>query len=201
MADCERFLAALAAPTPGPGGGSAAALAGAMAAALVEMACGVSLRRSRGAGREDEEVAGELMLVRRAAEAVRHRLSRWVDGDREAFERVIGARRLRRVGGGASALAVETASKSAALASLEIVTEALAVLDLAGRASVHVIRAARPDLVAAARLACAAVEISADNALANIGDLGDHAFVDDVTARAEEARRRAGELWRSLISV
>jgi methenyltetrahydrofolate cyclohydrolase len=77
------FLSTLAAPTPAPGGGAAGAIACALAAALVEMAAGVSGRadvaaagaaaRDRVAGLADEDAAayGEVIDAQRASDPAR----------------------------------------------------------------------------------------------------------------------------------
>jgi methenyltetrahydrofolate cyclohydrolase len=77
------FLSALAAPTPAPGGGAAGAIACTLAAALVEMAAGVSGRagvaaagaaaRDRVAGLADEDAAayGDVIDAQRAGDPAR----------------------------------------------------------------------------------------------------------------------------------
>jgi methenyltetrahydrofolate cyclohydrolase len=85
----EQFTEALAASTPTPGGGSASAQAGAMAAALVQMMCDLTI------GREPYRAHDEAMrAIRTRAEALRRDLLALVDRDAQAYDEVLRALRL-----------------------------------------------------------------------------------------------------------
>ncbi len=85
----EQFAEALAAATPTPGGGSASAQAGAMAAALIQMMCDLTLGREQYRTHEDA-VRG----IRRRAEGLRKDLLALVDRDAQAYDAVVAALRL-----------------------------------------------------------------------------------------------------------
>jgi len=85
----EQFADSLAAGTPTPGGGSAAALAGSLAAALVEMVCGLTIGRE--AYRDHE--AG-LQIMRDRSGTLRRELMTMVDRDAEAYDGVMAAIRM-----------------------------------------------------------------------------------------------------------
>jgi len=85
----ETFTDQLAQASPTPGGGSAAALAGALAAALVQMVCDLTI------GREMyKEHDPALQEIRRKAEMLRRDLIALVDRDAQAYDAVVAALRL-----------------------------------------------------------------------------------------------------------
>src|SRR5579862_1380864 len=85
------WLAALASSDPAPGGGAAAALEAAMAAALVEMVCNLTIGKPAYADAEDAVTA-----IRDRATALRQRALALAAEDAEAFAAVIDAYRLPR---------------------------------------------------------------------------------------------------------
>ena len=85
----EQFTEALAAATPTPGGGSASAQAGAMAAALVQMTCDLTIGRE--AYRAHDEAVRE---IRARSEGLRRDLLVLVDRDAQAYDEVVRALRL-----------------------------------------------------------------------------------------------------------
>jgi glutamate formiminotransferase/formiminotetrahydrofolate cyclodeaminase len=137
----QEFVGAVAAPTPTPGGGSAAALAGALAAALGEMVCGVSLERK------------SLQAQHAALAAARTRLAGWrarlmgnIDRDAQSYEAVLCAYRLPKSSAPEQAArnhAVEAASKEAAAVPLETAELAAAVgREIAGLSGITIPQAA-----------------------------------------------------------
>ena len=85
----EQFTEALAASTPTPGGGSASAQAGAMAAALVQMMCDLTI------GRESYRAHDEAMrAIRARCGGLRRDLLALVDRDAQAYDEVVRALRL-----------------------------------------------------------------------------------------------------------
>src|SRR6267378_1247932 len=85
----EQFAEALAAPTPTPGGGSASAQAGALAAALIQMTCDLTIGRE--AYRAHDEA---VRAIRARSEGLRRDLLALVDRDAEAYDEVVRALRL-----------------------------------------------------------------------------------------------------------
>src|SRR5437773_697494 len=126
----EKFVGAVAAPMPTPGGGSVSALAGALAAALGEMVCGLTLKREshKVHHKNVEESLGRLSGFRR-------RLLENVDRDAASYEAVRAAMKLPKSTEAekvARAQAIEAASKAAALVPLEtaeLVREARPVIE------------------------------------------------------------------------
>ena len=180
----EGFVAAVAAPTPTPGGGCAAALAGALAAALGEMACGVSLKRKSFSAHYP------------TLEAARARLAEWkeqllaaVDRDAESYQRVLRAYKLPQTNEAeqtARAQAIEEASKEAATVPLETAEIASAVAqELAGVVSITIPGAAS-DLRVATDLVETARRGGIENVRANLPAIHDEAWLSQVRPRLEK---------------
>src|SRR5436305_8370841 len=79
----DDFIDQLASASPAPGGGSASALAGAMAAAMVEMACNLTVGREK--FRDAEE---EMRTVLARAKELREQMLAAVDEDTKAYDEV-----------------------------------------------------------------------------------------------------------------
>jgi glutamate formiminotransferase/formiminotetrahydrofolate cyclodeaminase len=171
------FLEALASGTPVPGGGAAAAHTAATAAALVEMVARISLVKQNSSGAPDRlryliEAAGKLRAHLSAAAGTHAGAVVGADAgaDATAYEAVLRARRLPHL------LPTDQAARRAAVAAalvgatqiqLEVARQALAVLQLAQEASRLGIPGARPDALAGADLALAALRSAIRNVRAN----------------------------------
>lgn len=153
----ERFLERLASTDPAPGGGGSVAVATAMAAALVEMAAGLSADR-----------IAEAAVIGAQAGDIRRRALTLADEDAAAYTRVLDALRLRREADtdadpdagrqeiyealeGATAVPLEVAGMAADVAGLgnRLVSAGNPNLEGDAAAAVHLARAAAR---AAARL-------------------------------------------------
>src|SRR5215210_5311009 len=84
----QDFIEQLASANPTPGGGSASALAGAMAAAMVEMACNLTVGREKFA-----DVEQDMQTVLARAGELRKQMLDAVDEDTRAYNTV--SRRIR----------------------------------------------------------------------------------------------------------
>ncbi len=85
----QTFIEQVASSAPAPGGGSAAALSGAIGAALLSMVCSLTIGKKGYA-----DVEQELQEVRTRTEAARAKLTRLIDDDAAAFNRLRVARKL-----------------------------------------------------------------------------------------------------------
>lgn len=180
-----RDLAArLASRDPTPGGGSASALAGALAAALVEMVCELTVGRP-----ETAHVDPVARQIGTAAADLRRALLEAADEDATAYDAVAAARRLPRetdVEKAARRTAIGEATVAATEVPLRVVALAQEVLDLAARMAPIGNRNAISDAGVAALLAAAAARGAAFNVTINLPSLPEgHAL------RAEAARRLA----------
>jgi glutamate formiminotransferase len=177
----QGFVEAVAAPTPTPGGGSVSALAGALAAALGEMVCNLSLgKKSLAAHHEQIKDA-----LHRLTE-LRRQLSEQVDRDAASYDAVVVAMRKPKASEAEQAdraRAIEEASKSAALvplATAEMASEIrrwvqeLRGVTLAGAAS---------DLAVAQAMAQATLTGAVENVRANLPSIHDAQWVAEMETK------------------
>lgn len=166
----ERFLERLASTDPAPGGGGSVAVATAMAAALVEMAAGLSA----------DQVADAAAIGAQAGE-IRRRALTLTDEDAAAYTRVLDAYRRRREAGtgsdpdsrraeirealeGATAVPLEVAGLAADVTALgdRLVTGGNPNLEGDAAAAVHLARAAARAAARLVELNVAQGELDAD---------------------------------------
>jgi len=175
------FVEAVAAPTATPGGGSVTALAGALAAALGEMVCGLSLKRKSLAAHYPTLEAHRSRLA-----GLRARLLANVDRDAQSYDGVLAALRLPKATEAeqaARARAIEEASKLATTVPLET-AELLAEIEpaLCALPSLTISQAAS-DLAVALALAGAARAGALANVHVNLSSIQDSAWVEGCTER------------------
>ena len=110
------FVEVVAAATPTPGGGSVAAQTGALAAALAQMAAGLTVGRKKYA--DVAEAAGRVLDE---ADAIRRQLTAAIEEDAAAFERILAVVRDKSLGEEAKAAALEAATVTAGEVPLRVV--------------------------------------------------------------------------------
>jgi glutamate formiminotransferase / formiminotetrahydrofolate cyclodeaminase len=176
----EGFVEAVAASTPTPGGGSVSALAGALAAALGEMVCNLSLGKKSLAAHH-----GQIKDALRRLTKLRCQLSEQVDRDAASYDAVLAAMRKPKTSEAEQterARAIEEASRSAALvplATAEMASEIgrwvqeLRAVTFAGAAS---------DLAVALAMAQAAITGAVENVRANLPAIRDAEWVRQIEA-------------------
>jgi formiminotetrahydrofolate cyclodeaminase len=180
--------ARLASRDPVPGGGSASALAGALAAALVEMVCELTVGRPDYA--DVEPVARQ---VRAAAAELRAALLAAADEDATAYAAVAAARRLPRDTDEertARKAAVAEASVAATEVPLRVVRLAGDVVELAASIGPIGNRNAASDAAVAALLGAAAARGAAFNVRINLPSLpADHSLRTEAPDRLAALER------------
>ncbi|CAL1239871.1 methenyltetrahydrofolate cyclohydrolase [Candidatus Methylocalor cossyra] len=187
----QQFLDTLASKTPTPGGGSAAAIMGAMGAALVSMACNLTIGKPG-----YQAVEAELREVLAAAEGLRTRLTDLVQADIEAFDRVMDAYGMPKDSEEqkrARSIAIQEALKQATEVPLECARASAEVIRLSRIAAEKSNRNVVSDAGVAAVAGHAALRSAALNVQVNTGAIKDTAFS---AARLEELQRilaQAGE--------
>jgi formiminotetrahydrofolate cyclodeaminase len=82
----DEFLESVASASPTPGGGATAALVGALAAALVEMVCNLTIGR-----KNYIDVEKRMILLSAKMKELRHELMDLADADSDAFSKVMEA--------------------------------------------------------------------------------------------------------------
>ena len=177
------FVDALAADTPTPGGGSASALAGAMAAALGEMVCGITLKKKTLAAHHPAVQEARDKLAR-----LRQRLMEAVDRDAASYEGVIAAFKLPKLTEAeqmARAEAIELASKKAAEVPLETAQLAVEVSRLVDSLRPITTTQAVSDLAVAHHLADTALQGAVANVRANLPTIHDTAWVGQIETKIQ----------------
>ena len=172
----DDFIDQLASAAPTPGGGSASALAGAMAAAMVEMVCNLTVGREK-----FRDVEGEMRTVLARARELREQMLAAVDEDTRSYNAVSEAYKLPRETGAQKAertAAIQSALKRASEVPLTVARAAYETSQLAQIA----IEKSNPNVASDARvarlLADAAMEGAAANVEINLGSIKDPAFVE-----------------------
>ena len=188
-----RFVDEVSTESPAPGGGSVAALMGSLAAALAAMVANLTL------GKKGYETAWAGMAgLAEQGQQLKDQLSRAVDEDTEAFNRVMEAMRLPKATpeqAAERAAAVEAANRHAADVPLQTARACLAALHLAERAASSGNTNSASDAGVAALAAQAGLEGAALNVLINLGAIADEAFkagcrseVDQLVADGRQRR-------------
>jgi glutamate formiminotransferase len=187
----EGFVDAVAAKTPTPGGGSVSALAGALAVALGEMVCRLTLARK---SFEVHHKTLEESLARLAS--LRQRLLANIDRDAQSYEAVVGTMKLPRATQAeqaARAQAVEAASKTAAEVPMETAELAAEVARVIEALRPITIPQASSDLAVALDLAGAARRGAVENIRANLASIHDPAWLARIEQKLQnlEANSRS----------
>jgi methenyltetrahydrofolate cyclohydrolase len=172
----DDFVDQLASASPTPGGGSASALAGAMAAAMVEMACNLTVGREK-----FREVESEMQTVLARARVLREQMLAAVDEDTRAYNAVSAAYKLPRETDAEKAERT-TAIQSALQYATEVPLKVARAASEAAQLSQIALEKSNPNVASDARvarlLADAAMEGAIANVEINLGSITDPAFVE-----------------------
>lgn len=170
------FLEQLASPQPTPGGGSASAVAGAMAAAMVEMACNLTVGREK-----FRDVEEDLQVVLARAKELRQTLTDAIDEDTEAYTQVSEAYKLPKATDDEKAArnaAIQKALQYASEVPLKIAQASSETYELA----VTAVKKSNPNVASDARVAMLLADAARSGAIANVqinlGSITDSAFAD-----------------------
>jgi glutamate formiminotransferase len=185
----EAFVTAVATPTATPGGGSVAALAGALAAALGEMVCGVSVNRKSLEAHHTKlkELQNRLFLLRQ-------RLLENIDRDTLSYEAVMAAFKLPKsteTEKAGRAQAIEEAGKNATSVPLETAELSAEVARIISSLRDITIPLAAPDLAVAFDLTGTAKRGAIENVRANLPSIKDRDYLDRVERKLEALEKRA----------
>lgn len=178
---CSEFVSHLASTAPTPGGGGAAALSGALAAALVSMAGGLSLGKKSTA-----ENTGELVSLTALAKEQAQRLLTLIDSDAAAFEPLSRAYSIPKDAADRAEV-LSQASLTAAEAPMEILQSCLTVAENLKRMAEICSRLMLSDVGCAASLCRAAAESAAMNVYVNLPGILN-------TDKAQEMKEMTGHM-------
>ena len=196
----KQFTEVLASDAPAPGGGSVAALNGALAAALIHMAGGLT------AGKEKyKEFHQEIREIMAAAKELQNKLLMGVDEDTEAFNKVSAVFSMPKETPeekAARSSAMQIALKAAALTPLETMKAAHECLVLADRAYGKTNTSCLSDYGSAVLCSIAAVRTAWLNVKINLSGIKDEEFSKQTGGQARkllaESEKLAEELYVKL---
>src|ERR1041385_7773033 len=186
------FLANVASSNPVPGGGSVAAHAGALAAALAQMAAGLTVGKKKYAA-----VDVEMKDIAQSAAALGNELSALVKRDADAYATVSEAYKLPKEPADAAARRSEAVTKAllaAAEVPIETATAAVEVGKLALAVAERGNTNAITDAGVAALLAHASAKGAAYNVRVNVQALEDRTKGDSLLRRANDLADQAAQL-------
>jgi formiminotetrahydrofolate cyclodeaminase len=187
----EAFCKDLASDEPAPGGGSASAAAGAMAASLLSMVCGVTLK-----SKKHEANWPRLTALLGRAQVLADRLLRNVEADSLAYQSIVACSRAKRAapGDGKAAAAYEGAVRSAMEVPASTAEACIEVLRLAQEVAAVGTKSASSDIEVARLLAAAGVDGAVANIMVNLPYCSDQAYVARAKDTADELSREKARL-------
>lgn len=191
--ELKGFLEQVQSKEPTPGGGSVSALAGALAAALGEMVCRLTISR-----KAYESVRDEFRELRKNLDTLRIELTQLIEKDARSFDAVILAMKKPKYTEHEIQVrqaAIEEATKIAASVPLEVMEKSAAVMRLlpviAEKGNVNSVS----DAGVANLAARAAVEGASLNVRINLGNIQDAEFAKNLKSRMENILAECGILF------
>lgn len=193
-----KYLDDAASALPAPGGGSVAALAGALGASMASMAANFTVGRER-----FRKVEPKVKRLLAQSERARKRLLALVDEDVAAYSAYAKASRLPRRTEAEKKFRskeMQRAIKGALRVPLNALRTTLKVLEI----SAQLVDVANPNLISdvgvSAALAEGALEAASLNVEVNIPYLKDKSLAERAAKEVKEARKRASEVRRKVLS-
>lgn len=191
------FMESLAAPTPTPGGGSAAALAGSMAAALGQMATGITLK-----GKKYQHLAEIFQPLTAKLQALQQHLFHLVREDSDAYQSFVQARKMAETTPEEKKARDEAMQKAiirSLLIPLDTMKQSLAVMEilpmLAEKGNPNLIS----DVGVACHLSLAAMEGAALNVRINLTQIADAEIINAMQKEVAEILHKGNELKAAVI--
>lgn len=192
------FLDEVASHSAAPGGGSVAALAGALGAGLTAMVCRLTIGKKKYA-----EVEAEMREVLGKVEELRAQFTGLIEKDTEAFQSVMKAFSLPKETDEqkeARSLAIQEATKSAALVPLQVMELCERALPLTQIVATKGNVNSLSDAGVAASMLYAACVGAALNVHINLSTIQDDTFVHDTSVKAEGIRSAVEQLHADIQS-
>jgi len=189
------FCRELSSDSPSPGGGSAAAAAGAIAASLLSMVCGISLKSQKCS--EDWPRLSELKA---AMDGSAEAMLELVDEDADAYDSLVKAARQMKEGDGEGELAdkYDAAVRHATEVPMSTAEGCLSILKAAEEVGRIGTARAWSDVYVAADLALAGLRGGLANVRINLEDMEDGDYSREKLARAESLLEEAESVRKRL---
>jgi len=183
----NQFIQKLGSGSPTPGGGSAAALGGAMAAALAEMVCNLTIGKEKYASVQEEIKEEKEKLA-----SCRKRLMDIIDEDSKAFDEVMKAFRMPK-DSEARKKAIQSAYKLAASVPMETAEKCMEVLEHSAVVAKIGNRNSITDAGSSALLAHASLNAALLNVRINLSGIKDREFAEKMERQIGEIQKQADE--------
>jgi len=183
----NQFIQKLGSGSPTPGGGSAAALGGAMAAALAEMVCNLTIGKEKYASVQEEIKEEKEKLA-----SCRKRLMDIIDEDSKAFDEVMKAFRMPK-DSEARKKAIQSAYKLAASVPMETAEKCMEVLEHSAVVAKIGNRNSITDAGSSALLAHASLNAALLNVRINLSGIKDREFTEKMERQIGEIQKQADE--------
>lgn len=179
------FCEELASAEPAPGGGTAAAAAGAMAASLLSMVCGITLKNVK-----HETNWPKLELLKRRADQSTQLLLRSADLDEVAYRLVVKTARTKRgtPDSEKAERAYQEAVRMAITTPMSTAEQCVGVLKLSHEVASVGTRSASSDVEVARLLAAAGADGALANVMINLPSCSDASFSSAMTEKVEALR-------------
>ena len=191
-----RFVDSVAASTPTPGGGSVAALVGALAAALSQMAAGLTVGRKKYL-----DVSEQAAQILDDAEMIRHELTTAIEEDAASFEAILSVIRNKELGENEKVEALEAATTHAGEVPLRVARLSRDAGNMANTiATIGNVNAAT-DAAVGAIMARAAVHGAGLNVKVNGISLKNRDIAAQWTAEVESLIAEVDELAQATIAI
>jgi glutamate formiminotransferase/formiminotetrahydrofolate cyclodeaminase len=193
------FIEETASESPAPGGGSVAALLGALGAALATMVANLSSHK-RGWDARWEEFSDAAVAGKRSHTL----LTRLIDDDTDAFNRVMDAFRLpnaTEAEQAARTAAIEDATKGATEVPLQVMEAAHDSMAVIRQMAETGLKSSVSDAGVAALCARGAVMGAHLNVRINLGGLKDTAYVEETLAKARALEKQAVNDEREILQI
>lgn len=191
----ESFCAELSSDQPSPGGGAASAAAGAIAASLLVMVCGITLK-----SKKSETDWAELQRLRDELTSVRDELLRLAEEDANAYDLVVDAARAKKMKETeATAREFQSALLKAAEVPMKTAFACLRVVEKAARVAEIGNKSASSDTGVAIRLAEAGFTGAGLNVKINLSGMADAKVVDSLSKRFDQESSRFEKVLESAL--
>lgn len=195
----DSFYDEVASSSPAPGGGSVAASSGALGAALSAMVCRLTVGKKSFASVKDE-----LSEVRDKADTLQKELTKLIDIDKEAFNKVMEALALAKSTDEEISCrdkAIESATKGAADTPLLVMKKSLEVLQFSKIVAEKGNENSVTDAGVSALMAEAAIKGAAYNVKINLTSLDDKSYCADMTKETDSILKETEKISNEVKKI
>lgn len=191
----KNFLEKIAEKTPTPGGGSVSALAGALASALLEMVCNLTIGKEK--YKEFEE---EMKIEREKCINYRKKFIELIDEDSKAFDEVISAFKLPKEHEGRKE-AIQNAYKKASSVPLETAEYCIKLMESGIKIAEKGNKNSISDAGVASWMAKSAFHSAILNVKINLSGLKDSEYVEETKNHIKKIEKKAERLHKETIKI